>query len=227
MRLPEICIIKHRISDLLDDAGLNLPTISELRKQANILVIDDNEFPQESYLRSNGYRIIRKKDISAMTDVAEYDIILCDITGVGIELGFSRGGASIIKEIRKNYPCKLTIAYTAHTYEAAYNQFFALADFVAPKDFSTDDWIEKLDELINKSVNPINQWERMRDDLLKKGVSTLAVAKIEDKFVNAIKSKKSDKLNALVKPKESTVGPIISDFLSSLCAKIIISKLGG
>ena len=53
----------------------------------------------------------------------------------------------------------------------------------------------------------------MRNYLLEKGVSTLTVAKIEDKFVTAFKTKKTDKLSEYVKSKESTALPIITDFL--------------
>lgn len=227
MGFPEICFIVHTISDLADEAGLNLPTIRELRKSVKVLVIDDNEFLYKETLQSNGYFVTRKNDISSIEEVAGFDIILCDITGVGIELGFTRGGASIIQEVRKNYPSKVIVAYTAHTYDAEFNQYFSIADFVAPKEYSPDEWIDTLDMLLSKSINPINQWNRMRNDLLEKGVSTLTVAKIEDKFVTAFKTKKTDKLSEYVKSKESTALPIITDFLSSLCAKIILNKLGG
>ena len=74
-------------------------SIAELRKYVHMLVIDDNDFMPESFLKANGYQINHKTDIDTIKDVEPYDIILCDISGVGKKLGFSKEGAFIIREI--------------------------------------------------------------------------------------------------------------------------------
>lgn len=158
MRFPHICIIMNKISDLSENAALRLPnSIAELRKHVSMLVIDDNEFAPESYLRANGYQIQHKQDIETIKDVEPYDIILCDISGVGKKLGYRKEGAFIIREIHANYPNKRIIAYTSYTYDPELNQFFSMADFVAPKDFVIDGWIDALDEQVRKSIDPVNQ----------------------------------------------------------------------
>ena len=102
-----------------------------------------------------------------------------------------------------------------------------MADFVAPKDFGIDDWINVLDEQVRKSINPVSQWAKMRDYLLENGVSTLTIAKIEDKYVAAVDSRNFDKLKTFVEGKDSKLTSIVTDFLSSLCAKIILGSIGG
>lgn len=102
-------------------------------------------------MKANGYQIQHKQDIEP------YDIILCDISGVGKKLGYQKEGAFIIREIHANYPNKRIIAYTSYTYNPELNQFFSMADFVAPKDFSIDGWIDALDEQVRKSIDPVNQ----------------------------------------------------------------------
>ena len=228
MKLPHICIIMNKISDLSENSALKLPNgIAELRKHVNMLVIDDNHFMPESFLQANGYQMQHKTDIDSIKDVEPYDIILCDISGVGKKLGFVKEGAFIIREIHANYPNKRIIAYTSNTYDADYNQFFSMADFVAPKDLSIDDWINVLDEQIKKSIDPINQWKKIRNYLLENEVSTLTIAKIEDKFVEAVNSKNFDKLKTFVQGNDSKLNSIITDFMSSLCAKIILGMIGG
>ena len=228
MKLPHICLIMNKISDLSESAALKLPnSIAELRKHVNMLVIDDNEFGPESYLKANGYQIHHKQDIETIKDVEPYDIILCDISGVGKKLGYQKEGAFIIREIHANYPNKRIIAYTSYTYNPELNQFFSMADFVAPKDFAIDDWIYALDEQVRKSIDPVNQWKKIRDHLVENDVSTLTIAKIEDKFVAAVNSKSFDKLKSYVEGKDSKLASIISDFMSSLCAKIILGSIGG
>ena len=50
MKLPDICIINNKISDLTEDTALKLPTsMVELRKYVSMLVIDDNDFIPEEY----------------------------------------------------------------------------------------------------------------------------------------------------------------------------------
>ena len=228
MKLPHICIIMNKISDLSENSALKLPNgIAELRKHVNMLVIDDNPFMPENFLQANGYQMQHKTDIDSIKDVEPYDIILCDISGVGKKLGFVKEGAFIIREIHANYPNKRIIAYTSNTYDADYNQFFSMADFVAPKDLGIDDWINVLDEQIKKSIDPVNQWKKIRNYLLENEVSTLTIAKIEDKFVEAVNSKNFDKLKIFVQGNDSKLNSIITDFMSSLCAKIILGMIGG
>lgn len=228
MKFPHICIIMNRISDLSENAALKMPnSIAELRKHVHMLIIDDNDFIPEPHLKANGYQIQHKIDIDTIKDVEPYDIILCDIAGVGKKLGYAREGAFIIREIHANYPNKRIIAYTSYTYNPEYNQFFSMADFVAPKEFGIDDWIDALDDQVRKSIDPVNQWKKIRNYLLENDVSTLTIAKIEDKFVAAVSSKNFDKLKTYVEGKDSKLNSIITDFLSSLCAKLILGSIGG
>ena len=228
MKFPHIFFIMNKISDLSENTALKLPNgIAELRKYVNMLVIDDNDFAPESFLKVNGYQIQHKTDIETIIDVEPYDIILCDISGVGKKLGYSKGGAFIIREIHANYPSKRIIAYTSYTFDPEFNVFFSMADFVAPKDFSIDDWIGVLDEQVKRSIDPVNQWKKMRTYLLENDVSTLTIAKIEDKYVSAVNSKNFDRFKVFVEGKDSKLSSIISDFLTSLCAKLILGKIGG
>lgn len=228
MRIPHIYFIMNKISDLTDYAALNLPkSIAELRKHVNMLVIDDNDFAPEKFLKLNGYQIHHKTDIDNIKDVEPYDIILCDISGIGKKLGYAKEGAFIIREIHANYPNKRIIAYTSYTFDADYNKYFSIADFVAPKDFGTDDWIDVLDEQVRKAIDPVNQWKKIRKYLLENDVSTLMIARIEDKYVAAVNNKNFDKLKSFVDGNDSKLSSIITDFLSSLCAKLILGSIGG
>lgn len=228
MRIPHIYIIMNKISDLSENTALKLPnSITELRKHVNMLVIDDNDFVPEKFLMANGYQINHKADIETIKDVEPYDIILCDISGVGKKLGYTKEGAFIIREIHANYPNKRIIAYTSNTYNADYNQFFSMADFVASKDLGIDNWIDVLDDQVRKSIDPIAQWKKIRSYMMENEVSTVTIARIEDKYVEAVNSKNFEKLRGFVEGKDSKLNSIITDFLSSLCAKLILGSVGG
>lgn len=228
MKFPRLYLISNTIADLSDNAAIKqLNSMVELRKHVKILIIDDNEFYAENYLRANGYQITHKKDIDSIHDISPYEIIMCDISGVGKNLGYEKEGAFIIREVHANFPNKQIVAYSAYTYNADYNQYFALADFVATKDISIDDWMGVLDARINEIINPTHQWNRIRKHLLDNGISTIAIARIEDRFVDAINNKKDfSSLLSFVENQDSKIKPIITDFVSSLCAKIILGFLG-
>lgn len=228
MKLSFMHFITNTISDLSEYVGLEHKyNMLDLRKRVNILVIDDNDFFELDFLRHNGYQITHKKDIDSIKDVEPYEIIMCDIGGVGKKLGYELEGATIIKEIKASYPIKQIIAYSSNTYNADYNKYFSIADDVVTKDISIDDWMSILDNNIRISINPIFVWEKIRSYYLEHNVSTLTIAKIEDKYVKAIKKKDYSILIGSINENEFDVKSILVDFTTSLCAKLILGKFGG
>ncbi len=57
--------------------------ILKLRKKFEILFIDDEEIAYLENLKSNGFNVTYKTNITDIKDVSAYDIIMCDINGVG------------------------------------------------------------------------------------------------------------------------------------------------
>ena len=102
-----------------------------------------------------------------------------------------------------------------------------MADFIAPKDFALDDWINVLDDQIRQSIDPVCQWKKIFNYLVESDISTLTIAKIEDKFVSAVQKKNFDGLKKYVEGENPKLSSFISDFLSSLCAKLILGRLEG
>ena len=140
MGFPSFFFIKYKLSDLVEVTALQNMTIAELRNKVEILVIDDQDFAAEEYLIKNGFRIVHKRDIDNIRDVSAYAVVLCDIRGVGKNLGSTKEGAFVIKEIKAHYPAKQVIAYTGSSYDPAYNEYMNLADAVISKGISVEDW---------------------------------------------------------------------------------------
>lgn len=225
MLFPGIFFIKYKVSDLIEETALQNMTTAELRNKVEVLVIDDQDFAAEDYLRKNGFRIVHKKDIDNINDVSAYAVILCDIRGVGKGLGSAKEGAFVIKEIKARYPGKQVIAYTGSSYDPAYNEYMNLADAVISKGISIEDWTTIVDEQIQKAVDPIYQWERIRKNLLECGVSTIYVAELENKYVKAIKKKNFSDLTKLAEDANEQTRGMIADFVSSVCAKVILGSI--
>ena len=221
MKIPEICFIKYRIDDLKLSESVKDEKMLDLRRRIDILVIDDENFMPSNFLINNNFRLTYKKDVDNVRDVSEYPIILCDIRGVGKRLSDSYEGAFLIKEIKKNYPTKRVIAYTASQYDATYNQYFEYADEVVQKGLALEDWLKLLDEQIEKIIDPIFQWNNLREKLLSKQVATIEVARLESQFVDSYKKKKFDSFEETANKMNSDVKGIILEFLSSAAVKMI------
>ena len=173
---------------------LNIPSLKLNkieRKQIPILVIDDEDFEYLDHIKNHRFDVEYFPDIQTIESASSYEIILCDIQGVGKKFKSKYEGAHVIQELRKKFPFKTIIAYTGYTHDPTYNRFFALADFSVKKDIDGDEWIDKLDEAISIATDPKKRWMKMRDFLLENEVPLFDIMKLEDEFVKAIINKKS------------------------------------
>lgn len=212
---------RYEIADLNGELLLKEVRISDLKKKTEILVIDDDSFTYLETLKRCEYRIDYRADIQSLNDVAEYDIILCDVRGVGKFLDSDFQGAFLVKQIREKYPNKIIIAYTASNYDPKFSEFLAFADETVVKGTSLEDWDGLLKEKLHELVDPVKQWQKTRSALLQSGVSIGMVAKYESDFVKAVKKDKYESLKTIYE-KSKTQGKEI--FISLLKLIIRIAK---
>lgn len=171
---PESIEKLGRVRDSLD-LSVVAPTIA-------ICVIDDEPFPYLEIIRSHNFRVREYRDIEDINVVREYEIVLCDIKGVGKSFGSKYEGAHVISLIRSRFPDKVIIAYTGHQHDANYNQYLVKSDFVMKKDSDSTEWIETLDEAVKRTLDPIEKWKRVRADLLERRVPIFDVAMLEHQY---------------------------------------------
>ena len=93
------------------------------------------------------------------------------------------------------------------------------------KGTSVDDWVLALDAQIENVVNPTYQWVKLRNYFLDRGVSTAIVAKLEDKYVRAVKEKNFNKLVDLADKTGGEAQKVVSEFVSSVCVKLILGVI--
>ena len=215
-------IFYHKISELNGDAILKEKSLSAIKKLTEILVIDDKEFGYLDALRKHEFSIQQKFDLTHLSDAAEYDIILCDIRGVGKFLESDYEGANLIKALKTKYPNKIILAYTANEYDASFQKYLDYADGIVPKGaYGLEDWVSLLEETLNDCADPVKQWERTRKLLLKSNVSTIDVAKYESQYVKAIENSSFESFEKLYAKKKNTGDKIMIDLVSSVIAKLL------
>src|SRR4051812_32693639 len=113
-----------QVSDLKDHTINH--SAGSLRSQIPILVVDDQEFPYLEVLRQHGFNLTFFNDISDVRQVNNFPVVVCDIKGVGKSFKSKYEGAHVIAEIKKYFPTKILIAFTAHMFDSSFNKYFAM-----------------------------------------------------------------------------------------------------
>ncbi len=208
---------------------LNTPSLYLVKPKRNevpIVVIDDEQIPYLEDIRYHGFNITHLKDIDQIESVKGFEIVLCDIRGIGKKFKSKYEGAHMISEIKKIFPYKIVIAYTAYTFDPNYNKFFNIADDVFKKDIDRDEWIERLDNAIKMAINPISKWSKIRNFLQEQNVSSVDIIKLENEYVEMILQKRnvnSFPSKRIKKSLASNVQDVINSFLGSLLLKLLVS----
>lgn len=156
------------------------------RKDVPIVLIDNEQFDYLETLRIHGFNITHLKDLDEIQNVLGYEIILCDIKGIGKKFKSKFEGAHIMKEIHKKYPFKIIYAYTGYTYDPTFNEYLKIADSVLKKDIEHDEWVEALDNAIGLSKDPVKRWRKIRNYLLEREVTMFNLTKLENEYVRIL-----------------------------------------
>jgi len=168
-------------------------TAAALRRSADkrglvkIAVIDDEPFKPQLGLERYGYNFTLLGDLRDVKQTQPYHMVLCDIIGVGKYFDQSRQGASIIAEIKNNYPEKIVVAYTGNaTSDPSIRMAAERADEIINKDVDNEEWIERLDNLSALATDPYLVWSRVRSRLVALEVDSKDILFLEDGYVRSV-----------------------------------------
>lgn len=218
----------QQIEDLRRDHILNKFSTSDYDRRSNfaIAVIDDQTFHYEQNLRANGYVIETLGDIKSIDEVSRFNIVLCDLQGVGKFLNQTGQGAFLIDEIKRKSPEKFVIAYTGGSADDAITiKAQEHADFFLKKDQDIDDWRDRLDYVTAQLSNPIEIWQRQRDALVDADVPTLDILKLEDAYVRSMRDRSINPYESVAN--SSKVSTDLRGIAQSLIASGIFKALFG
>lgn len=199
-----------------------------LREIVPIAIVDDRDFPALNNLQHNNFNIRYFQDVSSIDVLKDYAIILCDLQGVGTQLNENLQGAHLIKEIKRNYPEKVAIAYTGGTSNSAIaRQAGQFADRFLKKDADIDEWLEVLDDFILEVINPVIVWKKFRMRLMDYDISPWQLLELEDAYV--CEYRKGGKYSTLAIDKaiaslelKGKAQPVVSNFFKSIAFKLIL-----
>ena len=113
------------------------PSIEELKKSTSILFIDDDKtFKIVDILKKMGWLNTKLiKDINSLSDhnVVDANILFIDIQGVGKLLQHKDEGLGLALAIKRRYPTKKIIIYSAQAEGARFHEALSEADYSLPK----------------------------------------------------------------------------------------------
>lgn len=116
----------------------------------SVLFIDDDvKFQVVNILKRNGWtntRIIKDVTSLEQPEVASADIFFVDIQGVGVSLGFKDQGLGLVIALRKKYPSKKIVIYSAENANA-FHAAFGQANERISKDADPYEFMEAVERL--------------------------------------------------------------------------------
>lgn len=194
-------MFEKQISELKDLSIVNTQNIKRLRERTKILIIDDQPFGYLESLRKNSFNLFQREDIESISDCADYEIVICDIRGIGKKLESEYEGAYLASQIKKSYPDHYVMIYSANDYNADYQKFFDTVDDYVSKGEDTSFWSELFDNAIEQRLNPVKLWEKTSIRLIKAGISTKTLLKIESAYVKSILKKDESNFRKIISDK--------------------------
>lgn len=184
---------------LIDELVVRQVNPAAIRNRYRVLAIDDQGFPMREVLATHGFTITEMEDIKAIDITLPFQIVICDVRGVGKHFGGRHEGAHLLKEIRKLYPDKYIVSSTAFKSDPTYNEYFRAADASVQKDANSEVWVQILDRAIGVMADPKSRWLRMRRHLLDDvGVGLWEVLLVEQALVSSLRANGRRELDKVI-----------------------------
>ena len=120
-----------------------------------------------------------------MDEYKEYDIILCDVEGIGSSVDVERQGLAVAEQIKNVYPEKVVLLYSGKNIET-FGEMPPNIDGYLRKQLSMSELAKCLDNYYKKSIDPINVWEKTRNEMLNNKISTKTIAFLEDRYCRSL-----------------------------------------
>ena len=163
---------------------------SELGRSHVKICIIDNDGVNLTQLKQQSYeQVTWETDYTKLDDFKDFDVILCDIKGIGLNFKKKKEGLSVAEELKKAYPYKVVLIYSGQnpndfdpSFDRANNPF----DGFVVKGESTLDLVNELDKYCEVFWNPVSGWKRIEQILRKDDVSNKVIAYLEHEFVKSL-----------------------------------------
>lgn len=158
--------------------------LEEIIRRAQILVVDDEDFPYATLFRREGYNVTKWRDVSKISEIEQgkFDVVLLDLQGIGRKLSADQG-LGVLRHIKKARPSQVIVAYSNADWPVKYQPFFDKADRVLSKSADYVDFKREVDELLQEHFSVGFHRDRIRRVLAEAGLSGWRVNRLVDKSI--------------------------------------------
>ena len=159
------------------------------RDKVKVCFIDDKGFGIDSF-RTTGYiNTDFKLDFVNPNDVQAYDIVACDIDGIGGSLDQKRQGLAVAETIATAYPEKIVLIYSSNNPYDYSEDYHSVGDGFFNKNISNNDIAKTLDNYSAVFFDEIAAWRKIEKQLRKSLIANKTIAYIEDMYVRSLEDK--------------------------------------
>lgn len=143
--------IPKEITKNASGAELEATNMKPSKLDIRILFVDDDTaFKVVKILKREGWTHTKiKKDVSSLDDpeVLEADILFIDVQGVGKALQFTDEGLGLVLALKRKYPLKKVVIYSAETTGDRFHTALKSADQTIRKNAEPYEFITLIEEL--------------------------------------------------------------------------------
>lgn len=178
------------------------PDLETVRKTAQILVIDDQEWPYQASLADEGYHVERWPEVQSLARLTDgyYSLILLDIHGVGLKQDPKSTGIDILDYIKRTNPAQRVIVYSAKRQLVSSTPILTKADAVFDKSESYVNFRVEIDKFLVSGASTGYFIAAMNREL---GSDAASVPKIVPKAMRALRTGNADPLIRYLRDKLS------------------------
>lgn len=195
-----ILVVKYKSRNTYPDLlTVNFESIFGKQRKLKIAVIDDDDFPFTDALEARGAGgkvqhfsdytkpLKQAQQKSKPIDLSNYDIIFCDISGVGSSIFPSLEGIGVIDDLRIKYPFHVIVAYTGNPGLISSKLKKAdCVDHIFSKDWQLDDFLLNFDKLVEIFKFPKARWIFIRKRLSFLDVGEKEIESFRRSFVEHV-----------------------------------------
>ncbi|MCT8946732.1 hypothetical protein [Pseudomonas iridis] len=183
-----------------DDLDIDTSDFFDKPIKLKIAVIDDSEFPWLNTLESKGHNVSIFSDYHKTNtktsqrklkafELSKFDIVFCDIEGVGGKAFPRLEGVGVIQDIREQNPLQVIVAFTgspARLLDPKTGENFTDLDSVFQRDWEVDDFLLNFNSLVKIFTTPKQRWKFLRARLVHLGWSESRITSVQRAFTENV-----------------------------------------
>lgn len=154
-----------------------------------VCFLDDEGYDIERFRKTGYSQVERITSYQSPNQFVAYDVIICDIDGVGVDIDKKRQGLAVVQLLKEQFPEKLVLVFSSKNPLEYDEDFYSTCDGFFPKIKTPSEIAAMLNKKAAIFWDPIAAWSWCESYLRKKEIPNKTIAFLEDKYVRSLEDK--------------------------------------